>query len=246
MWMHLFIHSENQIMLWNIISKHISFKNLDNPTEWFKLHIKNIYSFKEDIQDIQDIQDKYNFILRLNKKCLSKMIEDLLPKRRNAFIVHDRMSLSNDNNFHRQQEDKREQYIENENINRNIEENPFINDPNLSAYKASSNANIKYANTEEFKNSFENRQRDYENMFSKQPAPEMDFQEKLDDTPIDMSALVAKYQKERDEMEEIIYNIPRIPLPHLETIIITKNTDENILDDKNQNLVSTLSETLKT
>lgn len=196
---NLFIHKENQILLWNTISKHENFYAIgaDAATEWFKSHIENTYlSLKnENRQQMKNKNDIYNFLLSINKKCLLEMLWEL-------------------NNMQLQQP-------------RQQPHPAFIEDPIMAGYISSSTQKDKMtsADNNDFAASFEMRQKEYENMFSKKAAPEMDFLEKVSDEPINITELVAKYQKEREEMEQqILPKLSYIPMPeeqqpYLENIV---------------------------
>ena len=195
---NLFIHKENQILLWNTISKHENFYAIgaDAATEWFKSHIENTYlSLKnENRQQMKNKNDIYNFLLSINKKCLLEMLWEL-------------------NNMQLQQPQLHPAFIE---------------DPIMAGYISSSTQKDKMtsADNNDFAASFEMRQKEYENMFSKKAAPEMDFLEKISDEPINITELVAKYQKEREEMEQqILPKISYIPMPEQHQPYLENNVE---------------------
>ena len=75
--------------------------------------------------------------------------------------------------------------------------------PNISNYKNSDyvSKDVERIQKQEIYNSaFEQRQQQYEQLFAKPPAPEVNFSEKLDDTPIsNIEELIEKHKREREE-----------------------------------------------
>lgn len=69
--------------------------------------------------------------------------------------------------------------------------------PNISNYQTTKPTEKKQ---QIYNGAFEERQTQYEQMFAKPAAPEVNFTEKLDDTPIsNMEELIEKHRRERDE-----------------------------------------------
>lgn len=69
--------------------------------------------------------------------------------------------------------------------------------PNISNYQTTKPTEKKQ---QIYNGAFEERQTQYEQMFAKPAAPEVNFTEKLDDTPIsNMEELIEKHKRERDE-----------------------------------------------
>jgi len=75
--------------------------------------------------------------------------------------------------------------------------------PNINSYKNSdyiSKDAERIKKQEVYNSAFEQRQQQYEQLFAKPPAPEVNFSEKLDDAPIsNMEELIEKHKRERED-----------------------------------------------
>jgi len=75
--------------------------------------------------------------------------------------------------------------------------------PNINSYKNSDYIGKdaeRIKKQEVYNSAFEQRQQQYEQLFAKPPAPEVNFSEKLDDAPIsNMDELIEKHKREREE-----------------------------------------------
>lgn len=197
----LFIHADNQTMLWGILSQQPHFKILGSPPHsWFRTTIAQTYDALPPIV-VQDA-DYFAALYEVNMNLLLDMNNELKAACGGAAAPHIPTHTPH-NMFSTQQP---------------ISQNPFVNDPIMNAYKNGS-AQTKRENPDD-RGVFETRQKEYETMFSKHSAPEIDFAEKIDDAPIDIAALLAKQQQEREEMEQQIYNVPKMPPPDLSAFVV--------------------------
>ena len=70
--MNLFIHSENQIMLWNVISQSLLFQNLGNSREeWFRNIIQQFH------QNMPNLVVTTEVLQKLNKETINYMLDTL-------------------------------------------------------------------------------------------------------------------------------------------------------------------------
>lgn len=91
--MSLFIHNDNQKLLWNAISQSNLFKNLGNAREsWFRLAIEQFY------HKISGYYIEPNTLLKINKECIQEMINklksDSIKERPNPIRVDNTVSIN--------------------------------------------------------------------------------------------------------------------------------------------------------
>jgi hypothetical protein len=170
---NLYVHPENQELLWNNINKIPMFQAMGQgipnyKEQWFKTIIENFY-------EKYPIVDNKPLLQKINRDTLGYMIEVL---KSNMSNTNSRMNIPQKN-------------MGSAGVVPNI--NGF-QEPNYLGKDAE-----KVQKQELYNQAFGERQKQYEQMFAKPPAPEVNFSEKLDDRPIsNMDELIERHRKERE------------------------------------------------
>jgi len=173
--MSLYIHKENQELLWNIINKNPQIQQYfyeyppNVKDKWFK---QIISSFYEQNQNIIFSQEQ---LLDINKNTILYMINDV---KRNIQY----------NEEQKKQKMFKDQRIQQENMQ------TYQNTDYLKPYSVTENKQDK------FSEQFQQYQNNYNSMFDKKPPENIDFREKINDPQIsNMDELIQQHLKERDE-----------------------------------------------
>lgn len=177
--MTLFISDKNQQLLWSILNKNEDIKNLDTEfkSNWFKQTVGIYY-------------EKY-----INTYLTTKNIVNINKE----FIIH----IKNDLKFIKEYNNKKEE--ENKIYIQEIEsQQKYINEQqekqNKEDFLKSYNTDKK---DDDVSRNFHERQTEYTNLLTPKPPDDVDFSEKKDEDPItDISALLEKQQKERENMDK--------------------------------------------
>ena len=172
--LNLFIHNENQQLLWDIINNSTLIHKIPdfNKEYWFRNCIQYFY---DKIQhDNIEIHNK-DELEKINKNVLTHMVKELKQ------IYSEYIGLS-------------QKQSELPLITPSIQQTSFTSIQNYMG-KEAERANKQ----EQFNTAFEERQKQYESLFSKPVLPEINFSEKKDDGPIsNMEELVQQHLKERE------------------------------------------------
>jgi hypothetical protein len=217
--MSLFIHPENQELLWNIVNQNpylvsmLSNQSVEQKQKWFKSIIESFYNLNAH-RNLDKIQ-----LNQLNKDTLSYMIQNIrvAPPIDNNYL-YDRNNRTV-NTFI----DNNKKPIEQPNKQPNIPTPPMVPDNR----------------SELFNRQFQERQREYENMLEKKAPEEVNFSEKLEDGVIsNMDELIKRQILER-EAEYKLYSPPpiinNVSNTHLEQVIPKQNNIEyEINENKKQ------------
>jgi hypothetical protein len=216
---HLFIHNENQELLWNIINKCSLFYKTQtlNKEQWFRNCIQHFYD-KIQNENIQ-INNK-DELQELNKNVLTYMVTQL-------------------HQISQQYSGTQRPQSNLPLITPSIQQTSFISAQNYMG-KEAERANKQ----EQFNSAFEERQKQYESLFSKPSLPEIDFSEKKDDGPIsNMEELVQQHLKERENEIQKYLTINKIlpeNISNSENIIIkefeSSPNEPNINQNNTQNI----------
>uniref|UniRef100_A0A6C0HTD4 Uncharacterized protein n=1 Tax=viral metagenome TaxID=1070528 RepID=A0A6C0HTD4_9ZZZZ len=173
--MSLYIHPENQELLWNIINKNSQIQQYfysyppNAKDNWFK---QIISSFYEKNQNTVFSQEQ---LLDINKNTILYMINDV---KRNIQYKEEqkKQELLNQQSYQKQS------YPENFNTNY------------LKPYSVTENKEDKFIEQ------FQQYQNNYNSMFDKKAPESVDFREKINDPQIsNMDELIQKHLRERDE-----------------------------------------------
>ena len=223
--MSLYIHEENQQLLWNIINKNPQIQQyfLSYPPNikenWFK---QIIISFYEQNRNILVSQEQ---LLDINKNTILYMINDV---KRNIQYKEEQQN----------QRINKDQRIQQEYIQ--IQQNQNQNTDYLKSYSITENKQDKF--TEQF-NQYQNN---YNSMFDKKAPESVDFREKIIEPQIsNMEELMQKHLRERDE-ELKRYAPPPIftPLSNEPKKDIQQNHSSNriIIDKDSKNIKLSVEE----
>lgn len=166
---NLYIHSQNQELLWNTISKAPLFQII-NPAyreQWFKNIIQLFYDKYPLVRDSNSLQT-------INKETIQYMINELK---------------------HIQQQKPNYQPPATSQPAPNLQSNSYSSlEPNYMGKSELMERKQELSN-----NAFMQRQKEYEKMFEKPAVPEVNFKEKLDDEPIsNIEELIEKHRRERE------------------------------------------------
>jgi hypothetical protein len=212
---HLFIHNQNQELLWNIINKcNLFYKTQSlNKEQWFRNCIQHFYD-KIQNENIQ-INNK-DELQELNKNVLSYMVTQLHQ-------ISQQYSSSSRSQSNLPL------------ITPSVQQTTFISAQNYMG-KEAERANKQ----EQFNSAFEERQKQYESLFSKPALPEIDFSEKKDDGPIsNMEELVQQHLKERENEIQKYLTINKILPENIippENIVITEFQSSPLQENNTQNI----------
>ena len=189
--MSLFIHRENQELLWNIINKSQpfieTFKNShpNNANEWFRSNIQSYY-YENNLHIIQNITPAT--LNTLNRNLLSYMVSKL--KQNNNVNTNSINTLNNTNN-----------------VNTINSINSFDAKPNATSFMETSYSRMQNNKEDNYSNQFASRQKEYETMFAK-PTPPVDS--KLNDNIKDevitnMEELIEQHRKQREDELKMVH-----------------------------------------
>ena len=167
--MALYVHPENQEILWNIMNQNpylnslLSYQSLEQKQEWFKNIIQTFYQ-----QNSHKILDKTQ-LNQLNKDTLSYMINYAKASPGPSTVESSYLTQKNQRTV--------------ETFQTKISTPPIVPD---------NRADI-------FNQQFNTRQKEYETMLDKKPPTEPDFKEPLGDGVIsNMDELIKRHMEERD------------------------------------------------
>jgi hypothetical protein len=171
---NMYIHPENQKLLWTTIQNVPYIANL--PTnfkhDWFKNIIKMFYEKNEIVRDRQTLQ-------KINEQTIHYMIQS-------AKHIQQQQNQQQQN-----QQQQNQQQPQNSRQSPNIATSMT---PEFTRYDSDTKKN-----TEWYNKAFMERQKEYEVMHAKPLAPDIDFSIKIEDSPINnVNELVEKYKKERE------------------------------------------------
>lgn len=217
--MSLYIHPENQKILWEIINKSILINNVENidfikkqynhlklnekKEQWFKIIIQHFFNLhKNDKLNINTLEE-------LNQKTIKYMITIL--KENETKILPSNITFTNEID---KQDVNYSYYGENMNISNKIIDK---SNSNLTYYNHSD-----HKNTKELENKYEEIKKEY-NAFNNKPIiPELNFKDNYEDKPItNMEELIKEQlnmrnndiiikEKEIDKLDIILKKIEDI------------------------------------
>ena len=179
--MALYIHPENQQLLWKIANKNPMVQEYftayppNIKESWFKQVISSFY--EENRNNVSTSEDLYE----INKNTLTYMVNDV--KRNIQFMQEQRQSK----NVHERSLEQREPFPQ----------TYSFSTPQYGSEKPSVTENKE----DKFISQYNQYQQNYQTMFDKKTPQPIDFREKFEDTPIsgNMEDLVQKHLRERDE-----------------------------------------------
>jgi len=212
--MALYVHPENQELLWNIMNQTpylktmLSYQTIEQKQEWFKSVIQLFY--------------QQNNHRTLDKAELNQLNKDTL-----SYMLNYAKAAPPSNNI--------ESSILSQRNQRTVETfQPKISTPPI----------VPDNRAEMFNQQFNVRQKEYETMLDRKPPTEPDFKETVSDGVIsNMDELIKKHMAERDEVLKQYAPKPLIPLPE-NTVEPVKPKENVTLEPENplEAKVSTLSD----
>lgn len=191
---NLYIHPENQKLLWRSIQNVPFIANLppDFKQEWFKNIIKQFYEQNPNIRDKESLQ-------HINKQTIQYMVNSASAKKITETQPYG--------------------YVQS--VQKEIRPTPTTPAATTAAVGIQSEFtrfdSDSKKNNEWYNKAFAERQKEYEIMHAKPLAPDIDFSIKLDDSPIsNVNELVEKYKKEREQDLNAYSNHPLAVSPVLQ------------------------------
>jgi hypothetical protein len=227
--MSLFVHPENQKILWNIINGNPFiiryFENKPPQTKelWFKQSIEDFYT---------RVQGKHidpNELNNLNKEALTSMIQSV-------HLQNPQYTAHNSSQYTPQQEhvSTPQQYsTTNEPMNMMTHSNT-INTPGI----------VKDNKEDIFNKQFQMRQQEYDTMLQRKIPNEIDFREKSSDEHKDINELLERERKEREELMKPIQQTNKLSIDSTNSNNITLEAIE-LQESKEKKSVSWNTETSK-
>lgn len=183
--MSLFVHPENQKILWNIINgnpfiiRYFESKPQQTKELWFK---KSIEEFYTRIQGKKINPDELN---NLNKEALTSMIQSVHIQNP-QYTAHDSSQYtSSDGN-----PPPIPQYSSTPEPMNMMNYSNTINTPEL----------VKESKEDIFNKQFQMRQQEYDTMLQRKTPQEIDFREKSNDEHKDINELLERERREREEL----------------------------------------------
>jgi hypothetical protein len=219
--MSLFIHRENQELLWNIINKTQpfieTFKNShpNSANDWFRSIIQSYY-YENNLHNIHNITPAT--LNTINRNILSYMISKL---KQNTNIYNVNTNIINNNN------------------NNNNNNNFSSLTQNTAQFMETSYSRMQNNKEDNYGNQFAARQKEYETMFAK-PTPPVDS--KLNDNIKDevitnMEELIEQHRKQREDELKMV----QPPIYSASNSNNNSNNNEQIVQNIPQNIPSQTS-----
>ena len=233
--MALFVHPENQKILWNIINgnpfiiRYFESRPHHIKETWFKQSIEEFY------KKIQGIKIDPSELNNLNKEVLTSMIQDVHLNNPDYSAHNSSNTQTNSNNtqnqqWHQSQPSQYQQF------------NPYnamntINTPQLTS-----------DNKEEiFKKQFQMRQQEYENMFQRKVPADINFRDTTTDENKDVNELLEREKREREELMKPIQQNNKINIQgdnniKIEAVEIPEPKDKKSVTWSNENKMGNIHE----
>lgn len=227
--MSLFVHPENQKILWNIINGNPFiiryFENKPPQTKelWFKQSIEDFYT------RLQGKNIDPNDLNNLNKEALTSMIQSV-------HLQSPQYTAHNSSQYTPPQEHAPvpQQYsTTNEPMNMMTHSNT-INTPGI----------VKDNKEDIFNKQFQMRQQEYDTMLQRKTPNEIDFREKSSDEHKDINELLERERREREELMKPIQQTNKLSIDSTNSNNITLEAIE-LQESKEKKSVSWNTETSK-
>ena len=183
--MSLFVHPENQKILWNIVSgnpfiiRYFETKPPQAKEMWFKQSIQDFYT------RLQGKQIDPNELNNLNKEALTGMIQSV-HLQNPQYTAHDSSQYTSSNGNH----PSISQYSSTQGTMNTMSYSDTINTPEL----------VKENKEDIFNKQFQTRQQEYDTMLQRKIPQEIDFREKSSDEHKDINELLERERREREEL----------------------------------------------
>lgn len=233
--MALFVHPENQKILWNIINgnpfiiRYFESRPPHIKETWFKQSIEEFY------KKIQGRKIDPNELNNLNKEILTSMIQDV-HLNSPEFSAHNSSNIqSHSNNPQNQQWNQSQSYQYPQNNQYNAMNT--INTPQITS-----------ENKEEiFKKQFQMRQQEYESMFQRNVPAEINFRDTTTDENKDVNELLEREKREREELLKPIQQNNKINIQgdnniKIEAVELPEPKDKKSVTWSNDNKIGNMQE----
>lgn len=203
--MALFVHPENQKILWNIISgnpfiiRYFEYKPSQAKELWFKQSIEDFYT------RIQGKNIDPSELNNLNKEALTSMIQSV-------HLQNPQYTAHNSSQYTSPHENASitQQYIPTQEPMNTMTHANTINTPEI----------IKDNKEDIFNKQFKMRQQEYDNMLQRNTPQEIDFRETSNDENKDINELLEREKREREELLK--------PVQSTNKLSIDSNNSNNI------------------
>ena len=186
--MALFVHPENQKILWNIINgnpfiiRYFESRPPHIKETWFKQSIEEFY------KKIQGRKIDPSELNNLNKEVLTSMIQNV-HLNNPEYSAHNSSNIeTNTNNTHNQQLNQSQPYQYQQNNSYNTMNN--INTPPLT----------NESKEDIYNKQFQMRQQEYDNMFQRKVPAEINFRDSTVDENKDINELLEREKRDREEL----------------------------------------------
>lgn len=227
--MSLFVHPENQKILWNIINGNPFiiryFENKPHQTKelWFKQSIEDFYT---------RVQGKHidpNELNNLNKEALTSMIQSV-------HLQNPQYTAHNSSQYTPPQEHAPvpQQYSTTHEPMNMMTHSNTINTPGI----------VKDNKEDIFNKQFQMRQQEYDTMLQRKTPNEIDFREKSSDEHKDINELLERERREREELMKPIQQTNKLSIDSTNSNNITLEAIE-LQESKEKKSVSWNTETSK-
>lgn len=205
--MSLFVHPENQKILWNIINgnpfiiRYFEARPQKEKEAWFRKSIEEFYTRIQDKEiDTQELN-------HLNKELLTNMIQS----------VHIQSPQFTAHNSSYIQPPDTSSYQESQNTMHAINTPPIIKD----------------SKQEVFNTQFQTRQQEYDNMIHRKTPEEIDFREVSKDENKDINELLDRERRNREELMKPIQPVNKINIQETNNIKLEAVELEESKEKKN-------------
>lgn len=233
--MALFVHPENQKILWNIINgnpfiiRYFESRPPQIKEAWFKQSIEEFY------KKIQNRKIDPSELNNLNKEVLTSMIQDV-HLNNPEYSAHNSSNIqTNTNNTHNQQWKQSQPYHYQQNNSYNTMNN--INTPPLT----------NESKEEIFNKQFQMRQHEYDNMFQRKVPTDINFRDTTVDENKDVNELLEREKREREELLKPIQQNNKINIQGdnnitIEAVEIPEPKDKKSVTWSNDNKMGNMQE----
>ena len=225
--MSLFVHPENQKILWNIVSgnpfiiRYFEAQPQQAKENWFKQSIEDFYT------RLQGKKIDPNDLNNLNKEALTSMIQSV-------HIQNPQYTAHNSSQYTSPQENQpiTPQYPPTQGTMNTMSYSNTINTPEI----------VKESKEDIFSKQFNMRQQEYDTMLQRKTPQEIDFRETSNDENKDINELLERERREREELMKPIQQTNKLNIDSTNNNNITLEAIE-LQESKEKKSVSWNTET---
>jgi len=227
--MSLFVHPENQKILWNIINgnpfiiRYFEAKPHQSKENWFKQSIEDFYT------RLQGKNIDPNDLNNLNKEALTSMIQSV-------HIQNPQYTAHNSSQYTSQAPQENQpitpQYPPTQGTMNTMSYSNTINTPEL----------VKENKEDIFNKQFQTRQHEYDTILQRKIPQEIDFREKSSDEHKDINELLERERRDREELMKPVQQTNKLSIGSTDSNNITLEAIE-LQESKEKKSVSWNTET---